>query len=232
MGSLKRRFRKIKKYPRWLFFFPVLLMRLYFLLIRKKVIDPHNTLDISVFPYVCVTWHNRLLMFPAFFPRRLRIWAVAMVSASRDGQYLSDVLYWFGIGTVRGSSSKRGVAALQGGLKAIKDGLNLCLTPDGPRGPRYMLSKGAIHIASVTGRPINLVAIIYDSYWELKSWDRFQIPKPFSKATIRLGDFIWIPPDLNDEQLEYWRRKVENALNEVSEVPESERVSYPDEVHP
>jgi lysophospholipid acyltransferase (LPLAT)-like uncharacterized protein len=90
------------------------------------------------------------------------------------------------------------------------------ITPDGPRGPKYKMSRGPIHLASITGRPIVPVSINASSYWSIKSWDRFQIPKPFSKLTLILGDMIEIPPNLNEDELEKWRKIVEDKLMEIT----------------
>ena len=106
-----------------------------------------------------------------------------------------------------------------GAVKSIlKERKYVSFTPDGPRGPKYHMNKGPIFLASETGTPLYLVAINYSSYWELKSWDRFQIPKPFATLTLRIGSAIMIPPDLDEEGIEYYRRLAEDKLNEASDV--------------
>ena len=117
---------------------------------------------------------------------------------------------------MRGSSRKKGFSALHGVLREIREGNYVCFTPDGPRGPRYRMSQGPIYAASQLGVPIIPLAINYASRWELKSWDRFQIPKPFSRVTLHLGKRISIPPDLSAEELEQYRLLVEKRLNELS----------------
>jgi len=185
---------------------------------KTEIIDPYNNLDPLKFPYISVTWHNRLLFFPAMFKKADRQRTVAMVSASRDGQYVSDICRLFGIQSVRGSSSKKGFAAFNDALKFLKSGCNISITPDGPRGPRYKMSKGPILLASKTGYPVVPVSINYSSYWELRSWDKFQIPKPWARISAVLGDSISIPGDISDDDLEKWRKTVEDALNSVSEI--------------
>ncbi|MBO5959618.1 MAG: lysophospholipid acyltransferase family protein [Lentisphaeria bacterium] len=139
-----------------------------------------------------------------------------MISASRDGQYIADLVAQFGIKSVRGSSSRNAVKVLHEAFKSLKGGCLIGMTPDGPRGPKYHLNKGAIQLASKMGIPIVPMAVNYSSYWELKSWDRFQIPKPWAKITLVVGSEIVIPPDLSKEEFESYRQKVEDALNAIS----------------
>lgn len=218
--SLKKRIRKIRKPPVWIFFPLVFLVRFLKMCMRTHVQDPNNCMDTSTYPYITVTWHNRLLFFPAMFPGFARKRSAAMVSASRDGQYLSNIMKLFGIHTVRGSSSKRGAGALRESISCLKKANNVCITPDGPRGPRYKLSRGPILLASKTGVPILPLAINYSSYWEAKSWDKFQFPKPWSRMDLVIGDPVKIPPDLSDEAMEKWRLDIEMRLNAISGIEE------------
>jgi len=146
-----------------------------------------------------------------------------MISASRDGEYISNIVKLFGVRTVRGSSSRKAAEALRGAIVALEEGTNLIMTPDGPRGPRYKLSKGPIMLASKTGIPILPLGINYSAYWELKSWDRFRIPKPWASIDMILGDPVSIPAELTDEETEEWRRQIEQRLNVASKVEESEK---------
>jgi len=121
---------------------------------------------------------------------------------------------------VRGSSSRRGVAALIALKKALKAGEQLFITPDGPRGPRYSLQPGVIKLAQSSGAPIIPVRFTHSASWRLKSWDRFHIPKPFSKVIVSIGDAIVIPSKLDENDFESYRKKVENALREgVDDIP-------------
>ena len=215
---LKKKFRNIKKLPNFLFMIPVSAVKLAKICMRTEVIDPHRHVDPEKFPYISVTWHNRLLFFPVMFTMPIRKKTVAMVSASRDGQYVTDICRLFGIQSVRGSSSKKGFIAFNDALRFLKDGCNISITPDGPRGPRYKMSKGPIALASKTGYPVLPVSINYSSYWELRSWDKFQIPKPWAKVSLVLGDPIKIPGDVSEEELEKWRKTVEDALNAISGI--------------
>ncbi len=218
MGYIKQKFRDTKKLPDWIFVILAgilrLLRRIFF---RIEVIDPDDLIHKSR-QLVTVTWHNRLLYFPVIFPHEVRKRTVAVVSASRDGQYIADLIKCFGLRAARGSSSKAGMQAQLEAARALKEGNHVSFTPDGPRGPRYHMSKGPVHLASLHGTSVVPIAINASRYWECRSWDRFQIPKPFSKLTLVIGKPIPIPPDLTPEELEHYRKKAEDALNEISKV--------------
>ena len=222
MGYLKRKFRETKKLPDWIFYVLAAFLKfMRYVFYRVEIVDPDNLIN-TVHEVVGVTWHNRLLFFPVVFPRAIRKKTVAVVSASRDGQYIADLIKCFGLRAARGSSSKAGMNAQLEAARALKDGYNVSFTPDGPRGPRYHMSKGPIHLASLHGTSVLPVAVNASRYWECRSWDRFQIPKPFCKLTLVIGKPIAIPPDLTAEQLEFYRKKVEDALNEISAVKPSD----------
>jgi lysophospholipid acyltransferase (LPLAT)-like uncharacterized protein len=136
-------------------------------------------------------WHNRL--FPCIGAvqqvdmgdRRL----VALVSASRDGAQLSHFLEGIGIQPVRGSSSRRGSVATRELLKLLKAGNHIAITVDGPRGPCYRAQAGAALLAKMTGAPICCLGAEVEACHELKSWDRFIVPRPFSRVKIKLDRF-------------------------------------------
>lgn len=218
--TLKERFRQIKKFPTWIYYLPCKILLCLRHIMRHEDIDPDglvehftNNTDSAA---VAVVWHNRLLFFPAMFPKKLRSRTVAIISASRDGQYITDLVSQFGVKAVRGSSSRKAVQVLHGAMRNLQKGSMLAFTPDGPRGPKYRMSKGPIHVASTLGAPIMPIAVNYSSYWELKSWDNFQIPKPWAKITLVMAPLIDIPKDLDEAGLEEWRQKVEQVLNSIS----------------
>ena len=219
-NKLKHGFRQIKKFPTWIYFFPALLMRVVFkIFFRVEIIDP-NQICKNPRGVIGLVWHNRLLFLPTAFPARLRQHTFAMVSASRDGQYLSDFLKHFSIRTLRGSSSRKGANALLGAINAIDNKCNVIITPDGPRGPKYRIKKGAVMMASKTGAPLVPVTINSSKCWQLKSWDNFQIPKPGAKLTLIIGDPINVPQNINDSTLEDLRIKVEQALLAITSDPQ------------
>lgn len=217
MKDIKKRFRRIRKLPTWVFFIPyVILSSLCFLLFRRRIVDPLNLIDTAC-GCITVTWHNRLLYFPAIFPKKARVRTVAVVSASRDGQYVSDLISFFGIKAMRGSSKKKGANALLGATRALNDNYNVSFTPDGPRGPKYSMSRGPIYLASVHGAKIVPVSINASRYWSVNSWDNFQIPKPFSTLTLVIGEPLEIPPDLDEEGMKIQCGRVRDALMAITE---------------
>ncbi len=217
MKKIIKPFKEIKKFPTW-FFFPIafaLKLSKKFLM-RTSIVDPFNCLDIEKLPYVTVTWHNRLLYFPAMFPKKFRLRTYALISPSRDGQYVSDLVSHFGVQSVRGSTSKKGARALKEAEKVLNNKFNLSVTPDGPRGPKYKMSQGPIFLASKTGCSILPLSVNSSKYWEAKSWDNFQIAKPGAKIELVFANSIKIPPNLSPEEIEKWRLIVEEKLMEIT----------------
>lgn len=215
MGILKKKFRSIKKLPDWIYIFPELLVRLWKSSCRIKITDPFNHIE-STEGLIVLLWHNRLLFFPLLFPLPTRQRTVALISPSRDGQYIADFAGRFGVRALRGSSNKRGALAQLAAVRELEHGNNVVFTPDGPRGPKYHLSRGPVHLAMRTGHRIIPVSVNCSRYWELKSWDNFQLPKPFCKIEVILGAPLTIPPDLDDATLERERLRVEALLRGVT----------------
>lgn len=167
-------------------------------------------------PVIMLIWHNRILAMPALFVRRYpkRRGLIVLTSPSRDGAYLAEFVRHFRMGAVRGSSSRRGAAALLHLTRRIEERYDICITPDGPRGPRYQLQPGALLLAQRAGIPLMPFLIEYSRYWRLKSWDGFTIPKPFSQVTVTLLPMVTVPPDLSEQAFERARAGIETAMVE------------------
>jgi len=186
--------------------------------LRYEVIDhcgvthPENALD----PVIFALWHNRIFTFPPVWYRTggNQRQSVVLTSASKDGAILSSAMAVFGLGAVRGSSSRRAVAALIGMKRALKEGFDICITPDGPRGPRYGFNAGVIKLAESSGAPIIPIHARYASAWRLKTWDRLVIPKPFSRVTITFDKLMAIPPRLSESDFELHRQALQDILLE------------------
>lgn len=144
-------------------------------------------------PVAMVLWHNRLFL-AAEIVRRFRAGRIpyALVSASRDGAWLSAFFGLAGLRTVRGSSSRLGREAATALVDVLKRGDDVGITPDGPRGPCYEVKPGAIIVARRARAPILVIGGEFRSAWRLRSWDRFYIPKPFSRVRMRCEV---IPPE-------------------------------------
>jgi lysophospholipid acyltransferase (LPLAT)-like uncharacterized protein len=165
---------------------------------RITLHDPENLSPrlkkVPMEPFIWVLWHNRVFTQPYFynkyFPAR---YGTCMMSASGDGGLLAQVLKHFRIQPAHGSSSRRGAEALIQLIRRLREGDDICIIPDGPRGPRYSFAPGCVHLAMKSRVPILMVHYNYHSYWQLKSWDAFIIPKPFSKLEITLLPLAHIP---------------------------------------
>jgi lysophospholipid acyltransferase (LPLAT)-like uncharacterized protein len=166
---------------------------------------------------IYVFWHENLLI-PLYLRGRCHI--SMLLSQHRDADILGQVAKLSGFGCVRGSTYRGGARALMELFERSRTN-HLAITPDGPRGPRRKLAQGPIYLASKLGLPIVAMGMGYDSPWRAKSWDRFAIPKPFSRARGIVSGPISIPPDLDRDGVEYWRLHVERMLNELSLEAES-----------
>ena len=125
-----------------------------------------------------------------------------LISASKDGEYIARVASALGFRPARGSSSRRGASGLLELVRLVNKGGAAAITPDGPRGPRYSIHAGVLELARLSGRPIVPFAIGLSRYWELPSWDRFRVPKPFSRGVCILGEALAIPRDADKADLE------------------------------
>jgi len=166
-------------------------------------------------PVIFCLWHNRLAISMLVHRRHSRKLA-ALVSASKDGALLAAVLSKFGVHQVRGSSSRRGPQALLELTSHAQMGYDLAVTPDGPKGPRYVVQDGAIALAQLTGFPI--IPVTCNTGWKLclKSWDRFQIPLPFSTCELILNKPILVPRDADDDRREELRMELQTSLGASS----------------
>ena len=184
---------------------------------RSGLLTPEHAEERLIF----ATWHNRLAL-SLIVHRRLvrRHWPkrrlAALVSASRDGALLARVLELFGGEPVRGSSSRRGAQALLELTSIAERGFDIAITPDGPRGPCEVVQGGVLAVAQVTGRPI--VPASYHLGWKIRlnSWDRFQIPLPFSRCEMIFGEPVRLARDATDTEREQVRRELERRLTALA----------------
>ena len=165
-------------------------------------------------PVIYVLWHNRFFVVPPAWQKLCgkHRKTVALTSASHDGDMVARAMAVFGLGSVRGSSSRRGVAALVGLKRALQEGLDICVTPDGPRGPRYKIQPGIIKLAESSGAPIIPIHVRFSSAWRLKTWDRFVIPKPFSHVEVTFAEPIHLARGVDAEAFENERLNIENLM--------------------
>ena len=173
--------------------------------LRLEVIDPHGFNTTPDGARIAVFWHNRILGSPPLFNEALRHKCFAMASRSKDGQAIVDYLSHLGIRAIRGSSNKKGknkggAAALREFIKVLENGDIACLIPDGPRGPMYEPQPGALLAALKTQAPLVPISANFKRYITIPTWDKLQLPLPFTKATLIFGDPIKIDRSMTREE--------------------------------
>ncbi|MBN2430139.1 MAG: lysophospholipid acyltransferase family protein [Acidobacteria bacterium] len=163
-------------------------------------------------------WHNQILI-PAYTHRRqgIRI----MISQSRDGEYIARTVARLGFVPVRGSSRRFAVRALKEIVKEGRAAHDLSITPDGPRGPRYRVQPGAAAMGKFSGLPVIPCGICATPRWQLNTWDRFNIPRPFARAVIIYEDPVRVPPDADAVTLDEFRRIIEARMQAAQQRAES-----------
>ncbi len=161
--------------------------------------------------FVVCFWHGRMLLIsPAWDGvKPLHM----LISAHSDGVMISRAVSHLGIQTIKGSSRKGGMSALRAMQRLLEEGSIVGVTPDGPRGPRMQAKSGAIKAAQMAGTPIMPMTGNISRRRVLKSWDRFCLPLPFARGIVCLGTPIEPPVSTDDEELENWRRTLEERLN-------------------
>lgn len=165
-------------------------------------------------PFVLTFWHGRLLMMPPSWDRTHPIHM--LISQHRDGRIIARTMDHFGIGTVAGSSSKGGAAALRTMLKALKAGECVGITPDGPRGPRMRASPGVVNVARLARVPVITGAFSTRRRKVLGSWDHFVVALPFTRGVFVWGQPIEVPHDADEQTLEACRQRIEDEMNAVA----------------
>lgn len=158
------------------------IMKLLWFTYRKKYHYINAPIDEQC---IAVTWHSELFISPQVYRKlRKKQATAAIISQHYDGDLIAKTLGFFHIVPLRGSSKRGAKSVLIGAIKSLKEGYSVMITPDGPRGPRYSMSDGAIALALRSNVPLMVVNYQPHTYWKLKSWDQFIIPKPFTSLDI------------------------------------------------
>lgn len=165
-------------------------------------------------PILCL-WHDRIFAGTYFLRDR---GIVVITSQSLDGEYIARFLKRFGFGTIRGSSTRGGVRALVEMIREMRRGTSMAFTVDGPRGPRYEAKPGAVLLAKKTGNPLVPFNVECESFWTVRSWDRLQIPKPFTKATFMIAEPIFVDRSSDDEGVERKLTELQQSLDVLVET--------------
>jgi len=186
-----KRLRRVQRLSRWRYglLLPVSwLLKLWWKTLRVTISEEDERLLKGIEkPLVVLLWHNRLFVagyiYHRFNPKGFDLYG--LISASKDGAWLAAIMEHLGIKAIRGSSSWRGKEALKEMVKVLNDGNHVAITPDGPRGPCYDVKKGVLFVAEHAQCPVLLLSCNFSSAWRFKSWDKFYIPKPFSRLKIK-----------------------------------------------
>jgi len=173
----------------------------------------------NVYPGIYPFWHRCVLGATWVF--RHRNFAV-LTSRSRDGEFIARVIRRFGYVPIRGSSSRGGQRGLLEMHSFVMNGGGAAFTIDGPRGPRYVAKRGPVLLARTTGVPITAFYVAMENAWVLKTWDAMMIPKPFSRAYIRVARKIFVPPEADDSRLEAAYVEMQEALERVAAYADSQ----------
>lgn len=201
-----------------------LLLKLIHLTIRwenkGKLSDPFfwNTGGVRIMAF----WHGRQLLMPfskTDFERIVPLYV--LISEHRDGRMIAAVVKWLGISSVAGSSSKRGGRAAKELLGCLESGAHIAITPDGPKGPCYKVKPGVIFLASQSGKPIFPITYGAKKKWTFKSWDQMILPKPFTKAVRIVGEPLYIPEQINAEQLAIYQQELGERLKQITDQADS-----------
>ncbi|QOG12671.1 lysophospholipid acyltransferase family protein [Arcobacter sp. FWKO B] len=176
-------------------------------LLNKKVF--HAPQQVPNEPILVAFWHGDLIMQPFTYKHIKKNGTIkTLISDHRDGETITKTVEYLGIDSIRGSSSKGGVKALLGAIKELKQGNDVAITPDGPRGPRHSVADGIVAIAQKSGAKIVIFNVIPTKYWQFNSWDKFTIPKPFGTIDF----FISEPLDVSTLELQEAKDLIKNKM--------------------
>lgn len=187
-------------------FVGTLLIRFIYLTSHKRFHLPKVIPDESVI-FAC--WHGDLLMQPyLYYQFRSTPKAKVLISEHFDGQIISGIIRFFKLGSIHGSSTRGGAKVLIQALKALSDGYDIGITPDGPKGPRYSVGDGVVVMAQKRHAKVVVFHCCPSRYWQLTSWDRFVVPKPFGTLEFYASE----PIDLEGLEMEEAKTLIKEHL--------------------
>ena len=179
------------------------------LLYHTNKIHYHSPEKLSDEPIIFACWHGELLMLTHFYLHYRKFPnAKVLISPHFDGKLISKTIEYFGLGTLAGSSDKNPAKVLIQAIKTLKEGYDIGITPDGPKGPRHEVADGIIVMAQKAKAKIVLVEIKPTKFWQLNSWDKFTIPKPFGEIHYYATEEL----DISDMSLEDARDRLQRGL--------------------
>lgn len=190
-------------------------------------------------PFVLAFWHGRLLMLPVAEQAlsRLRGQNLArargqslirihmLISGHRDGRSIAEVMHYFHVPIIAGSSNQGGTGALRAMVRLLREGDCIGITPDGPNGPAMRASNGLVNAARLARAPILPITYATSRRRILDSWDRFHLPYPGGRGVFVIGEAIDVPDDIDEAGIEHWRRLIEERMNAIT-VEADRRVGH------
>ena len=202
---------------RWLIAFGHRLLQIWARTLRFEIDDRAKVVGAPPNErYIGALWHNRLLLLPFVLKRYLpNRRGAALISASRDGGLLAELVERFGYEVVRGSTSRQGASAIRQLADVIAEGKDVVITPDGPRGPAYELGQGIVFLAQQSGAAVVPINMEYTACWRVRSWDRFILPKPFAKVRVIFGAPHVVRQTATGPEFETERLRLQNAMMQL-----------------
>ncbi len=205
------KFIKFKLIPFLVFF----IMKILYSTYRITIINKTNE-DLCL-PSVLTFWHGKMWVLIPFLGKK---GVVALVSNSEDGEMISGLLKYFGYKLVRGSTSRGGSRALVKMIKMLKQGEVVAITPDGPRGPSRVFQKGALYLSAKANVPIIPMNFVSSSSYKFSSWDRFEIPYPFAKVKIIIGEKFIIDGKSDDKNTDKYSETMKGIIDSLEHEKE------------
>lgn len=166
-------------------------------------------------PFIFTFWHSRQI-FPLYYYRNTGV--ATLVSQSKDGEYITQVIYRCGLNASRGSTSRRGSEGLREQLRWLNQGYSVAFTPDGPRGPREVVQAGVIQLARLSETPITPATFSSSRCIQFNSWDSFMLPLPLGRVRMVVGEDIHVPRDADRETLEAKRLELQNEMRRITAI--------------
>ncbi|HEY0866991.1 MAG TPA: lysophospholipid acyltransferase family protein [Fimbriimonas sp.] len=161
---------------------------------------------------ILCSWHGRTFVFANAYRNR-GAWVI--ISQSKDGDLQTTIFRRLGYRIIRGSTGRGGVRAAVEAIRALREGGLMAMTPDGPRGPSGVVQSGVMTIAQKSGAALIPVGVSAAGRWLFRSWDRYLIPHPFTRAVILAGEPIYVPADATESEVEAIRQRFEDEINRV-----------------
>ncbi len=185
-------------------------IRLLYLTCKKTY---HLPVSVPKSPFLVAFWHGEILMNPFMYKKIFKdVNMSLLISDHFDGEMIAKSVSYFGFDTIRGSSTRGGIKALKESFRKIDNGFSIAITPDGPKGPRHSVADGIVAIAKKKELKIMTFNYTASSFWQMKSWDKFIIPKPFSKLDFYASEPFLVINMSKEEAKEEIKKRLENFV--------------------